>query len=189
MHYFITNVSFNLLVKEFLTSMNVWQSFRQKGWMCHMPHSPQDVCPQRCRTHKVSKITCVLWTEAVANCCYINRQINETLFIINKYHTFVNQFWLNDWQTDAISNWLTADDHVRYITATSLSLLQELCTINIGTFLYGRCERRFVTDLTNKYFTRQIFLKFFEWLSLTRQFASISSGARSFFEQIFHTVV
>jgi len=39
-------------------------------------------------------------------------------FIINKYHTGVDQFWLNDWQTDAISNWLTAD-HVRHIAATS----------------------------------------------------------------------
>jgi len=83
MHYFITNVSFNLLVKEFLKSMNIWQSFRQKDWLCHMTHLPQDICPQRRRTHKVSKITCVLRTEAVANRCYIYRQINETLLSTN----------------------------------------------------------------------------------------------------------
>jgi len=30
------------------------------------------VCPQRCRSHQISKMTCVLWTETVANCCYVN---------------------------------------------------------------------------------------------------------------------
>jgi len=62
--------------------------------------------------------------------------------------------------TDAISNWQTAD-HVQHIAATSVSLLQQLCTVDNGIFLYGRCERLFVTDLTNKYFTRQIFYERF----------------------------
>ena len=49
-------------------------------------------------------------------------------------------------------------------------------------FLYGQRERLFITDLTNKYFTRQIFLQeIFEWLNLTWLCASVSSGARSFF--------
>jgi len=30
------------------------------------------VCPQRCRSHQISKMTCVLRTETVANCCYVN---------------------------------------------------------------------------------------------------------------------
>jgi len=47
------------------------------------------------------------------------------------------------------------------IAATSLSLLQQLCMVNNGIFLYGRCECLFVTDLTNKYFNRQIFYKRF----------------------------
>ena len=59
-------------------------------------------CSQRFRTHHISKITCVLQTETVTNCCYVNRQMSE--LIINKYQTAVNQFWLADWQTDAISN-------------------------------------------------------------------------------------
>ena len=33
-------------------------------------------CPQRCRIRHISKITSVLQTEAVTNCCYVNRQIN-----------------------------------------------------------------------------------------------------------------
>jgi len=33
-------------------------------------------------------------------------------------------------------------------------------------FLYGRCERLFIIDLTNKYLQ-----EIFEWLSLTRQTA------------------
>ena len=40
MRYFITNVWFNLLVKEFLKSVNTWQSYRQNGWLRHTPHVP-----------------------------------------------------------------------------------------------------------------------------------------------------
>jgi len=35
--------------------------------------------------------------------------------------------------TDAISNWQTAD-HVQHIAATSVSLLQQLCTVDNGIF-------------------------------------------------------
>jgi len=31
MDYFVTNISFNLLVKEFFKSVNIWQSYRQNG--------------------------------------------------------------------------------------------------------------------------------------------------------------
>jgi len=31
MSYFITNLSFNLLVKEFSKSANIWRSYRQNG--------------------------------------------------------------------------------------------------------------------------------------------------------------
>ena len=40
MSYFTTHLSFTLLVKEFLTLVNTWQSYRQNGWLCHTPHSP-----------------------------------------------------------------------------------------------------------------------------------------------------
>jgi len=32
-------------------------------------------CPQRCRSHQISRITCVLQTETVIKRCYVNRQI------------------------------------------------------------------------------------------------------------------
>ena len=35
-----THLSFNLLVKEFLKLVNIWQSYRQNGWLCHTSHSP-----------------------------------------------------------------------------------------------------------------------------------------------------
>ena len=41
-----------------------------------------NVCPERCRTRQISKITFVQRTETVANCCYINRQINVSLLYI-----------------------------------------------------------------------------------------------------------
>jgi len=36
-------------------------------------------CPQRCITRQINKITFVLQTETVTNCCYVNRQINVSL--------------------------------------------------------------------------------------------------------------
>jgi len=56
----------------------------------------------------------------------------STEFIINKCQTAVDQFLFNYWQTDAISNWPTAD-HLRHFAATS-SLLQQLCTVDNGIF-------------------------------------------------------
>ena len=39
-------------------------------------------------------------------CCYVNMQINVSL-LSTKNQTAVDQFWLTDWQTDAISDWPT----------------------------------------------------------------------------------
>jgi len=40
-------------------------------------------CPQRCWSRQISKITSVLRTEPVTNCCYVNRQINVSLLSTN----------------------------------------------------------------------------------------------------------
>jgi len=42
-------------------------------------------CPQRSRTHRISKITCVLRTETetVTDCCYVKRQVNVSLLSTN----------------------------------------------------------------------------------------------------------
>ena len=82
-----------------------------------------DFCPQRCRTRQISKITCLLRTETVTDCCCVNRQINVSL-LSSKYRTAIDQFWLTDWQTYAISDWLTAG-HVRHFVATCFSLCQQ----------------------------------------------------------------
>jgi len=42
-----------------------------------------DFCPQRCRTRRISKITCVWRTETVTDCCYFNRHINVSLLSTN----------------------------------------------------------------------------------------------------------
>jgi len=57
-----------------------------------------------------------------------------------------------------------------------LFLCHGSCVQSITGFLYGRCERLFVTELTHEYFTRHNILKeFFEWLCVKWQFASITS--------------
>jgi len=83
--------------------------------------------------------------------------------IINKYKTAVDQFWLTDWQTDASSDWPTAD-HVRHIAATLFSLLQQLRTVSHRS-LYGWCEHLFVSELNNAFFTSQVFKNSFRRLS------------------------
>ena len=52
-----------------------------------------------------------------------------------------------------------------------------MCTVDSG-ILYGWCGRLYVSELNNEHFTRQIIIlkQFFEWLSLTWQFASITSS-------------
>jgi len=50
-----------------------------------------DLCPQRCRTRWISKITCLLRTETVTDCRYVNKQINVSL-LSTKYQTAVDQF-------------------------------------------------------------------------------------------------
>jgi len=42
-----------------------------------------DFSLQRCRTRWISDITCVLQTETVTDCCYVNRQINVSLLSRN----------------------------------------------------------------------------------------------------------
>jgi len=46
MGYIITNLSFNLLVKEFLKSVNIWRSYWQNAWFCHTRHSSYAFVPK-----------------------------------------------------------------------------------------------------------------------------------------------
>jgi len=84
--------------------------------------------PQRCRTRHISRITCVWRTQIVTNCCCVNRQIH-----LVSLSTYIKLLWLTDWQTYAISDWPTSD-HERDFAATSLSLLQQLCTVSHAIF-------------------------------------------------------
>ena len=60
---------------------------------------PIHFCRRRCRTRRISKITCVLRTETVTDCCCVNRQVDVSLLSTN-----IKQFRLTDRQTDAISD-------------------------------------------------------------------------------------
>ena len=52
--------------------------YKQNGWSCHL-----DICPQRCRTRQISKITYLWQTENVTDCCYVNKQIDVSLLSTN----------------------------------------------------------------------------------------------------------
>jgi len=51
-------------------------------------------------------------------------------------------------------------DHVWHFAATYI-LCYSSCVKSIMRLLYGRYERLFLTELKNKYFTRQIFYRVF----------------------------
>ena len=70
MGYFITNLSLNLLIKDFFLN---WRTFGEvTGEMVDcVIHPICHFCPQRCRIRQISKIMWVLWTETVTNCCYV----------------------------------------------------------------------------------------------------------------------
>jgi len=120
-------------------------------------------CPLKCRTRQISKLTCAWRTETVTNCCYVNRQTG--VFIINKYQTASTSFDLmTDRLMPSVTDWMLIMYSI-LVTATSFSLLQELCCVqSITGFLYGWCKHYFVSELNNEYFTRQIYKTVF-WVA------------------------
>jgi len=48
----------------------------------------------------------------------------------------------------------------------SFTLLQQLYTVDNGSFLHGWCKHLFVSELSNKYFTKQILLNVLHGSSL-----------------------
>ena len=55
MSNFIANLAVNLLVKEFLKSVNIWRSYKQNGLLRHMP-THLALLSLKCRTRQISKI-------------------------------------------------------------------------------------------------------------------------------------
>jgi len=149
--YFTTHLSFNLLMKEFLKLVNNWQITRKMVIVSRAPFALH-FCHQRCWSCQISYITCVLQTETVANHCYVSKQVNVSLLSTN-IKLLLDQFLLTDWQTDAISDRLTAD-HVWHFAATAF-LCCVSCVQRVMGFLYDRCKQLFVSELTNAYFSNR----------------------------------
>ena len=61
-------------------------------------------CPQRCWSHQISWITCVLRTETVTSRCHVNRQIN-----VSYYQQISNccRPVLTYWPTNLCHQWVT----------------------------------------------------------------------------------
>ena len=111
-------------------------------------------CPQRCRSHQVSWITCVLQTETVIKRCCVNRQISVSYFQeISNCCRSVLTYWLTDWR----QQWLTDCWSRTAFCCDSFSLLRQFCTVGHGNSLYGRCKQLFVSELNNAYFSRYLF--------------------------------
>ena len=151
MSYFTTHLSFTLLVNEFF---NIGEHLAklQAAWLTVIPPIRLALLFSRCRSCQISWITCVLQTETVANHCYVRKQVNVSLLSTN-IKLLLDQFLLTDWQTDAISDRLTAD-HVWHFAATAF-LCCVSCVQQVMGFLYDRCKQLFVSELTNAYFSNR----------------------------------
>ena len=144
MSYFTTHLPFTLMVKEFFRLVNIWRSYGQNRWMCHIPHSPCTFVIKDAISP--DKLT-------VIKHCYVNRQL-----IIKKYQTAVDQFWLTHWQTDAVSDWMTAD-HIRHFAATAFLCCGSCVQWVMGFFYMADKKQLFVSELNNAYFSRHFILK------------------------------
>ena len=128
--YFITNLSFILPMNEFLKSVNIWQKLQAKWLIVSYAPFALDFCPQRCRTRWISKITCLLLTETVTDCCYVNRQINVSLLSTN-----IKLLWtsLTYWLTDLCHQRLT-DCSSWMAFCCNISLCYSSCVQSIMAF-------------------------------------------------------
>jgi len=166
---FTTNLSLSLAVKEFL-KVNIWQNYGQNDSLCHTSHLPCAFSSKIQNSLDVSTITCVWRTETVTNCCW---RADSLDFIVNRYQTSEGQFWLTDWQTDAISDWPTAD-HVRHFAATSFFICCSICVQWLMWFLIWLMWTSFCYGTKYCLFHETNILKrFVEWLSLTRHFDAL----------------
>ena len=171
MGYFITNLSHNLLVKQFFVIGEHLPKSQAKWLIVSYASLTLDFRPQRCRTRRVSKITCVLRTETVTDCCYVNRQINVSLLSTNIKLRKTSFDLLTDWR----HQWL-AGCWACGILLQRHFICYNSCVQSIMGSLYGWRERLFLSESNQTNILKQ----FFEWLSLTRQSASITSRAWRF---------
>jgi len=84
-------------------------------------------CLQRWRTRHISKITCLLQTETVADRCLVAWQINVSLLPTN-IKLLLTSF---DLLTERLMSSVTDRLH---FAATSFSLLLQLCAVDNGMF-------------------------------------------------------
>ena len=133
----------NLPVKEFLKLVNNWRRYRQNRWLIvSCATFALHFCPQRCWSRQINWKTCILRIKTVTNCCYINTQISVNL--LSRNINCCRLFSLTDWQTDANSDWPTAD-HVRHFAAT-IFFVVALVYSGSWDFLYGRYKQPFVSE-------------------------------------------
>jgi len=112
--------------KKLLKLVNIWRSYKQNNvWLSHEPHS---FCTFLLKNVELARLLVYNRQKLL-----INVGTSRLIWLIIKYHTAVGNFWLTDWQTGAISVWLSVD-HVRHFAVASFSLLQQFCTTGRGIF-------------------------------------------------------
>ena len=151
MSYFATHLSFTLLAKEFLTLVNIWQSYRQNGWLCHTPirlallSSKMQISPDKVNNLCITDKNC--YAMLIGRLVWVNCQE------ISNFCRPVLTYWLTDWR----HQWLTDCWSRTAFGRDSFSLFSGSSVQWAWDFLYGRCKQLFVSELNNAYFSRHLF--------------------------------
>ena len=129
MSYFTTHLSFTLLVKELLRLVNIWQSYRQNGWLCYTPYSPCTFVLK-----DADKLNNLCITDR--NCYWVLLCYGRLMWVnYQEISIAVDQFWLTDWQTEAVSDWPTSD-HVRHFAETAFLCCSSCVQWVMGFFIW-----------------------------------------------------
>ena len=150
--YFIINLSLQFTNDRNFTIGEHLPKFQAKWLTVSYAPFTLDFCCQRCRTRRISKISCVLRTETV----FVVMLIGRLIWI---YYQQISNCWgpiFTYWLTHLCHQWLADCWSCKHFAVTSFCLLHQLCTIDNGIF-YGWRGHHFVSELSNAYFTRQIF--------------------------------
>jgi len=170
---FITNLSFNLLGKEVLKSVNIWQVTGKWLIVSYALH----FCPQRCTTRQINKI---LQTKTVTNFCCVNRQLNAVYHQqISKCCRPVLTYWLTDWHyqwlTDCWSCTAVCCDIFFFVAVAAAVYSRSLDFFYIASYLHEYRVQCFVL-----YFWLTVYVQT-QMSTLSRRHTTyVSNNARSY---------
>ena len=114
-----------------------------------------DFCPRRCRTRRISKITCVWQTETVTNRYYVD--IGRLMWVYFQLILHCCRPVLTYWLTKSCRRWLTDCWSRTAFCCNIFFFVTAVVYSRYWDFVHGWCEHLFVSELRNEHFTTKKF--------------------------------